>query len=98
MLRVFSRAKAKMIGVPVDSNGMDTDLLERAMDEQYGGGAHCVERVEPRDDALALRHPVRRRDAREPLAHERAQTVLERGSGLAHWSGRATVSPMSFRE
>ncbi len=33
LLRVFSRAKANLIGVPVDSGGIDTDLLERAMDE-----------------------------------------------------------------
>ncbi len=91
------------------------------MDEQDRGGTHDVERFEARDDALALRQPVRRRDARDPLTRERAQSGLaERGGvgiratgGLrpqiairlrstapqlsAHCSGRATVSPMSFR-
>jgi len=33
LLRVFSRAKASMIGVPIDADGVDTDSLERAMEE-----------------------------------------------------------------
>ncbi len=71
---------------------------KRAMKKKPLGSPYDVESSDSLDDAVALPFPIVWRKGGKPLTNDRPQLRLRRGDRGGHCNGRATVSPMSFRE